>query len=117
VVLVVDEVMRTSEVGAIRSGTRRVPSVGVPANKVTATTPTNASTTPLAAATIVDCRHHHGAAGGSYSGKSSRSNASGSSTCFALASDHPANAALSGSGGGHIPVLFHWADVAELGTG
>lgn len=65
VVLFVDEVMRTTEVGPMRSGIRRVPSVGVPANKVTATTPTRTSTTPLDTATIADCWRHHDGAGGS----------------------------------------------------
>ena len=76
VVLVVDEVIRTTELGTVRSGIRRVPSVGLPANRVTATTPTRTSTTPLDAAMIVDCWRHHPVADGSYSGKSSRAKSS-----------------------------------------
>jgi len=73
VVVLVEVVIRTSELlGAMRSGSRSsVPSVRPPANRLIATVPTSARTTPLDAATIADCWRHHGAARGSYSSTSS----------------------------------------------
>jgi len=73
VVVLVEVVIRTSELlGGMRSGSRSsVPSVRPPANRLIATMPTSARTTPLDAATIADCWRHHGAARGSYSSTSS----------------------------------------------
>jgi hypothetical protein len=110
VVPVVDDVIKTSVVGPTRSGIRPSRPWIDPANIVTATTPTSASTTPLDAAMIVDRWCHHVAAERSYSGKSSVSNAhaSGSSS----PSSNPSNDAPAvGSGGGHIPRHFHLAQV------
>ena len=107
VVPVVDVVIKTSVVGPMRSGTRPSrPSID-PANSVTDTTPMSASTTPLDAAMIVDRWCHHGADGNSYSGISSNAHASPS----ASASNSSNSTALVGSGGGHIPRLFHLAEV------
>jgi hypothetical protein len=110
VVPVVDVVIKTSVVGPTRSGIRpSLPWID-PANIVTATTPTSASTTPLDAAMIVDRWCHHAPAERSYSGTSSvsKSHASGSSS----PSSNPSNDAPAvGSGGGHIPRLFHLAQV------
>jgi hypothetical protein len=105
VVLEGGAVINTIEVGPIRSGMRPSVSPIEPANKDTATTPINTMTTPLEAEMIADFWCHHPRAVSSYSGTSSYHS---SSTRSSGASNE---AALSGSGGGHIPALFHLARV------
>ncbi len=108
VVVLVEVVIRTSELlGAMRSGSRSsVPSVRPPANRLIATMPTSARTTPLDAATIADCWRHHGAARGSYSSTSSASVAQSAAIGASASSNGSNQLALVGSGGGHIPSSF-----------
>jgi hypothetical protein len=102
----VDVVSKTSEVGPTRSGIRpSFPSIA-PANSEIARPPMSSSTTPLDVAMIVDRWCHHAGAGRSYSGISSVSNSHASA--FGPASSNVSNdLAEAGSGGGHIPTLFH----------
>lgn len=108
VVVLVEVVVRTSELlGAMRSGSRSsVPSVWPPANRLIATVPASARTTPLDAATIADCWRHHGAARGSYSSTSSASVAQSAAMGASASSNVSNQLALVGSGGGHIPRSF-----------
>ncbi len=89
--------------------TPEVPSIE-PANRDTATTPMSTSTMPLEAAMIADLWCHQSGGGSSYSGTSSRANHS-SSTSWSSSFGASNDAALSGSGGGHILAHFHLAHV------